>query len=298
MGTPLFALHSLKALHRAGHHIKAIYCQPAKQRGRGQKIQKNPTHLWGESHHIPVLTPTSLRTEDALVHMKNFKVDLIVVVAYGMLLPKQILDLPPMGCINIHASLLPRWRGAAPIQRAIMAGDMKTGLTTMYMDTGLDTGDMLETVELPISLTATAQSVHDDLAVASEELILSTLSKIVSGTSVPKKQPQTGILYAEKLMKDEGQLDFSKSAKELDCMIRGMTPQISVWYEGLSMRVKIVRATPVDSFAKIRTVGESLIQDGLLYIQCGTGMLRIDQIQPEGKKALEIREFLKGYRPL
>lgn len=296
MGTPLFALHSLKALHHAGYNIKAIYCQPAKQRGRGQKVQKNPTHVWGETHNIPVLTPTSLKTEEAFVQLKSFNADIIVVVAYGMLLPKQILDLPPMGCINIHASLLPRWRGAAPIQRAIMAGDVKTGLTTMYMDEGLDTGDMLETVELPILLTTTTQSLHDDLAVASEELILLTLQKIVLGTIVSKKQPDTGVVYAEKLMKDEGQLDFSKSAKELDCMIRGMTPQVSIWYEGLSMRVKIIRAIPVENCEKRLTVGESLIQDSNLYIQCGSGMLRIDMVQPEGKKALEIGEFLKGYR--
>ena len=298
MGTPLFALHSLKALHSAGHNIKAIYCQPPKQKGRGQKVQKNPTHIWGESHNIPVLTPTSLKTQDALDHVKSFNADLIVVVAYGLLLPKQVLALPPMGCINIHASLLPRWRGAAPIQRAIMAGDVKTGLTTMYMDEGLDTGDMLETVELPISLTTTAQSLHDALAVASEELIVSTLTSLQSGKIVQKQQPDIGVIYAEKLMKHEGQLDFFKSAKELDCMIRGMTPQISVWYEGLSTRVKIVHATPVENFEKILAVGAHHIQDGYLYIQCGAGMLRIDTLQPEGKKALETGEFLKGYRPV
>lgn len=298
MGTPLFALHSLKALHGAGHNIKAIYCQPPKERGRGQKVQKNPTHIWGESHDIPVLTPSSLKKPDALAGIKSFNADLIVVVAYGMLLPKEVLDLPPLGCINIHASLLPRWRGAAPIQRAIMAGDVKTGLTTMYMDEGLDTGDMLETVELPISITTTAQTLHDSLAVASEALILLTVKKILSGKLMPKKQPESGVVYAEKLMKHEGQLDFLKSAKELDCMIRGMTPQISVWYEGLSTRVKIVRATPVENFEKILKVGESFIQDNYLYIQCGVGMLRVDTLQPEGKKPLEISEFLRGYRPL
>jgi len=296
MGTPVFALSPLKALYNAGHNIKAIYCQPPKKKGRGHNVHKNPTHIWGDEHHIPVLTPTSLKTKEALHTAKSFNADVIVVVAYGLLLPKQILDLPHMGCINIHGSLLPRWRGAAPIQRSIMAGDVQTGLTTMYMDEGLDTGDMLETVELVISDKTTAQILHDDLAAASENLIISTLNGLQAGSIFPKKQADIGVTYAEKLMKDEGQLNFSKSAKELDCMIRGMTPQISVWYEGLSTRVKLLKVSPVAGFEKKLPVGNSVIQDGGLYIQCGEGMLCVHTVQPEGKTALAIAEFLKGYR--
>lgn len=298
MGTPLFALSPLKALYGAGHNIKAIYCQPPKQKGRGHKVHKNPTHIWGEDHHIPVLTPLSLKTEDAINIAKDFGADVIVVVAYGMLLPKEILDLPKMGCINIHGSLLPRWRGAAPIQRSIMAGDSKTGLTTMYMDEGLDTGDMLETIGVPISGKTTAQSLHDDLAVASEKLIVATLKGLQSGHITPKKQPDIGVTYAEKLMKHEGQLDFAKSATELDCMIRGMTPQISVWYEGLATRVKLLTVTPIESIEKIQNIGEAIIKDDALYIKCGAGMLRVHTVQPEGKKVMAIEEFLKGYRAL
>lgn len=295
MGTPVFALSSLKALYNAGHNIKAIYCQPPKQKGRGHKVHKNPTHVWGDEHNIPVLTPTSLKTEEALNTAKNFNADVIIVVAYGMLLPKQILDLPQMGCINIHGSLLPRWRGAAPIQRSIMAGDNKTGLTTMYMDEGLDTGDMLEAFEMKVSDTTTAQSLHDDLAAASEKLILSTLNGLQSGTIIPEKQPDSGVTYAEKLLKSDGELDFTKSAKELDCMIRGMTPQISVWYEGLSMRVKLLKVLPVSEFSKKLVIGAFIIKDNDMYIQCGDGMLQVNVVQPEGRKPLQIKEFLKGY---
>ncbi|PIZ34175.1 MAG: methionyl-tRNA formyltransferase [Alphaproteobacteria bacterium CG_4_10_14_0_8_um_filter_37_21] len=296
MGTPVFALSPLKALYDAGHNIKAIYCQPPKQKGRGHNVQKNPTHIWGEEHDIPVLTPKSLKTEEALDIAKNFHADIIVVVAYGMLLPKQILDLPHMGCINIHGSLLPRWRGAAPIQRAIMAGDRKTGLTTMYMDEGLDTGDMLETAELLISDTATAQSLHDELGKVSEKLILSTLSGLQLGHIRPKKQPDIGVTYAEKLLKSEGQLDFSKSAKELDCMIRGMTPQVSVWYKKTSVPIKLLSVQPCKNLKCSLLIGEYVVQDHAIYIQCGQGMLKVNTLQTEGKKPLHVKEFLKGYR--
>ncbi|MDP2194134.1 MAG: methionyl-tRNA formyltransferase [Alphaproteobacteria bacterium] len=296
MGTPDFALSPLIALHEAGHRIQAIYCQPPKEKGRGYSIQKNPTHLWGEEHGIPVLTPLTLRTDEALQTLKSFKPDVIVVVAYGMILPTAILNVPSMGCINIHASLLPRWRGAAPIQRAIMAGDSCTGLTTMMMDAGLDTGDILQITTIPIHADTTTPTLYEAMKAASGPLILSTIDGLVNHTITPQKQPEEGVTYAQKLLKTEGFLDFSQDAQTLDCHIRGLVPHISVWFENLAhTRFKILSAQPVNESFNIAP-GVAHIQDDALYIQCERGALRILTLQPEGKKPLATQAFLMGYR--
>lgn len=291
MGTPQFAVPPLNALSQERHEILAIYAQPPREKGRGHKVQKNPTHLWGDERGIPVFTPISLRSEEEVARFQSHKADIAVVVAYGLILPKQILDIPPLGCVNIHGSLLPRWRGAAPIQRAIMAGDAKTGITTMLMDEGLDTGPILEMAELDITHCATAQTLTQDMSDLGARLIVSTLKNLKSLT--PIKQPEEGITYAHKLQKSEGHLDFTKSATELDFEIRGLIPIVSVWYEPLG--VKILKAIPITQSFSV-DIGNFCIQDEKVFIQCGEGVLLVLEVQKEGGKPMATQEFLRGFK--
>jgi methionyl-tRNA formyltransferase len=294
MGTPEFALKPLEALYHAGHKIVAVYCQPPKEKGRGYKVQENPTHLWANEHNIPVFTPKSLRSFEELETFKSFNADIAVVVAYGMILPKEILDIPPMGCVNIHGSLLPRWRGAAPIQRSIMEGDTVTGITTMFMDEGLDTGPMLEWESIEINDETTSSSLYEDLSILGAKLILSTLEGLYLKTLKATIQPLEGITYAHKLLKSEGELDFTLPSRKLDCMIRGLVPQISIWAEFKSKRLKIIEVLPV---AKTFDVSPGIVihVNDKLFITCGEGSLEIISLQPEGGKHMSVDAFLRGF---
>lgn len=295
MGTPDFALTALISLYNAGHDIVAVYCQPPKEKGRGYKVQKNPTHLWAEENGIPVYTPISFKTSDEVDFFKTHNADIAVVAAYGMILPKEILEVPSMGCINIHGSLLPRWRGAAPIHRALMAGDGFTGITTMIMDEGLDTGHMLEWSEIPITMESNLQQLHDDLAELGSKLILSTLRGLLNKTLMPTPQPELGITYAHKLQKEEGLLNFSKPAIDLFRAIRALVPQVSVWSTLGEMRVKILDVALKTTEFNVDP-GVIVHQNGQLYIQCGNGSLQILRIQAEGGKPMNTQDFLRGLR--
>jgi len=289
MGTPDFAVPALAALHEAGHEIVAVYSQPPRRAGRGKKPRPGPVHLKAEALGVPVLTPTSLRKAEAQVAFDAHKADLAVVAAYGLILPQAILDAPRLGCFNIHASLLPRWRGAAPIHRAIMAGDAETGVTIMRMDAGLDTGDMALIGRTPISPLDTTQSLHDRLAAMGAKLMVDTASRLTAGTLALTPQPEGGITYAAKIDKAEAHIDWTRPAEETERLIRALTPFPGAWFETAGERVKVHRA--------LLTIGEGLpgtIVDDDLTVQCGAGRLQLVSLQRAGKRAMDATEFQRG----
>lgn len=298
MGTPEIAVSCLEALVNEGHNIKAVFTQPDKPKNRGHKLQMPPVKEYAEEKGIETYQPLSLRkgedAEKAYETLKALAPDCIVVVAYGQILPKTVLDLPKYGCVNVHASLLPKYRGAAPIQRAIMNGETETGITTMYMAEGLDTGDMIlkETVE--ISPKMTAGELHDRLAETGARLIAETLSQIEKG--IAPRTPQTDIntCYAERILKEDCQIDFTKSADALYNIIRGLSPSPCAFTFIGGKRLKVYFAEKLDtkSGAKPGTVigGEGLC------VACGEGALRLSEIQPEGGKRMRDTDLLRGRR--
>ena len=292
MGTPDFAVPTLQALIDAGHDLVAVYTQPPRPAGRGHKLQPSPVHKLAEAHGIPVLTPRSLRKEEAQTVFAAHLADAAVVVAYGLILPAAVLAAPRLGCFNLHASLLPRWRGAAPIQRAIMAGDAETGATVMQMDEGLDTGPMLLRETLPIGPETTAGSLHDALATRGAPLMLRALEELAAGRLIPRPQPEDGVTYAEKIDKAEARIDWSRPAAELDRQIRGLSPFPGAWFEHEGERVKVLLSALADGQGVPGTV-----LDGGLSIACGAGAVRLLRLQRAGKAALDAEVFQRG-RPI
>ncbi len=290
MGTPAFAVPTLKALREAGHEILAVYSQPPRPAGRGHHEQKSPVHLFAEELSIPVLTPSSLCGEEDQRTFASFQADAAVVVAYGLLLPKAILEGTRFGCFNVHASLLPRWRGAAPIQRAIQAGDEKTGITIMKMDEGLDTGPMLWREEVPVTSDTTAEGLHDTLSLLGAKSIVPALEGYLTGALVPQTQPQEGVTYARKLEKEERNLDWTQDARIIERTIRAFTPWPGVSFSIEGKQIKVLKATLVEATGR---PGETL--DARLTIACGKDALRLLQVQPSGKKSMAASDFLNGY---
>jgi methionyl-tRNA formyltransferase len=288
MGTPEFALPALKALIAAGHDITAVYSQPPKPQGRGYHIQKSPVHIYAESLGIPVFTPKSLRSEEEQEKFRRLNLDLAIVAAYGLILPKAILEAPKKGCLNIHGSLLPRWRGAAPIQRAIEAGDTETGITIMQMDEGLDTGDML-LKGVTLIHQKNAQELHDELSEMGADLLLKTLRDWDKLT--PQKQPEEGVTYAQKLKKEEGCIDWQNPAQKLEAKIRAFTPWPGCFFDLKGEKIKILKADyiPYDHSQKSGT-----ILDESLTIACEKDALKLLVLQRPGKKPLAAPEFLRG----
>lgn len=300
MGTPDFAATAFAALHAyaqsAGHEIVAVYSRPPTKQGRGMQLTPSPVHQAAEAADIPVFTPDRLKDDEAaLAAFQELRADLAIVVAYGMILPQSWLDAPRLGCWNIHASLLPRWRGAAPIQRAIMAGDRETGVAIMQMQAGLDTGPVLLEKRLPIAADDTAQSLHDKLAALGGTALVATLKaqdaldKTKSETLTAQPQAADGVTYAEKIDKAEARLDFTRSAAELDCHIRGLSPFPGAWFEVDGKRVKVLKAAPVELDGPTAHVAD----DGPV-IFCGQGALRLISVQKAGKAAMSGDEFLRG----
>jgi len=287
MGSPEFSLPALDALISAGHEVVAVYCQPPRAAGRGKKERPTPVQARAEELGLAVRHPRTLRTAQAQAEFAAFGADVAVVVAYGLILPKEILDTPPYGCINIHASLLPRWRGAAPIHRAIMAGDEKTGVCIMQMDEGLDTGPVLLRSEVPIGAGDTTQSLHDTLAYAGGELITKALENIDKITPAP--QPTDGITYAEKIDKSESRIDWSKPASEIDRKIRGLSPFPGAWCEYEGMRLKLLLSAPAKGSG---SPGELI--DTPAYVACGQGAVELKRLQKAGGKAQDADDFVKG----
>lgn len=292
MGTPDFAVPSLQALLGAGHEVCAVYTQPDKPQGRKQVLTPPPVKVLAQEHHIPVYQPLSFKGADAQAQLRVLEPEVIIVVAYGKLLPKAVLDIPPRGCINVHGSLLPRWRGAAPIQWSVIAGDQKAGVTTMQMAEGLDTGDMLLTYETEVGARETAGKLFDRLAQAGAELLVETLDKLDTITPTPQDDSQS--CYAHMLDKQMAVIDWSKTAHEIDCLIRGLNP----WPVALTTldgaRLKVYAAQPVSGAGKPGEVLEGDAKRGLV-VACGEGALMLEEIQLVGGKRMKCADFLRGH---
>lgn len=291
MGTPDFAVPTLKVLFEAGYPIKTVYSQPPRPVGRGHKVQLSPVHHFTLEHHLKVLTPSSLRYPESQKEFAELQADFAVVVAYGLILPKEILAATTYGCINVHASLLPRWRGAAPIQRAILAGDQKTGVTIMQMDEGLDTGPMILQEEINLTSETTGQSLHDKLANLGADLILPALEGLLTGRIIPQPQPQKGVTYAAKLTKEEAFLDWRKPAQQLERQVRAFMTWPGSCFVWEGEKIKVLQAS-YESFSFSSQPGEVIDSD--LLVACAHGALRLIELQRPGKSALKARDFLNG----
>jgi methionyl-tRNA formyltransferase len=289
MGTPDFAVPTLSELIGQGHAIAAVYTQPARPKGRGLSADPSPVEKLARAHGLTVRTPVTLKEPSAQAEFAALNLDAAVVVAYGLLLPKPILDAPRLGCFNLHGSLLPRWRGAAPIQRAIMAGDAETGVMVMRMEEGLDTGPVLMAERVPIR-RKTYGELHDELAQLGADLMARALSALERGSITEQLQPEDGATYAKKISKDKTRIDWRKSARELDCLIRALSPSPGAWCDAKGERVRVLYAEPG---AGSGTAGEIL--DDHLTVACGDGALRLLRLQRAGKSAMTADELLRGF---
>ena len=287
MGSPAFAVPCLRALHAAGHEIAAVYCQPPRPAGRGKAIRRCPVHIEAESLGLPVRTPERLR--GALTELDEFarlQLDAGIVAAYGLILPQQMLDAPKLGCINVHASLLPRWRGAAPIQAALLAGDAKTGVTIMQMEAGLDTGACLLKRTTPIGTNTTSLKLHDTLAAMGAELIL----EVLTTRPPPVPQPAIGVTYAPKLTRQDGWIDWARPAESIDRQIRAFNPWPGAFTTLAGAPLKILAANRSDA-----TGAPGTVLDRALTVACGRDAVALITVQLPGRAALDAHAFLLGH---
>lgn len=290
MGTPDFAVPVLEAFLAAGDTIAAVYSQPPRPAGRGQKLTPSPVQACAERHGLPVRHPVSLKTPEAQAEFAALQADAAIVVAYGLILPQAVLDAPKLGCFNLHASLLPRWRGAAPIQRALMAGDAETGVCAMQMDAGLDTGPVLACERLAIGPRMTVSDLHDGLVRIGAPLMVRAVHDFAAGKIVPQPQPAEGVTYAAKLARDEGRIDWSRSAAEIDRAVRALNPGPGTFFELNGERIKLLACAPADGSGE----AGSLLDDAGT-VACGTGALKLLRLQRPGKGPVDIDAFLRGY---
>ena len=295
MGTPDFAVGTLQALLQSEHEVVAVVTQPDKPKGRGKAMQFTPVKEVAAEAGIPVLQPKKVREEAVVEELRSYHPDVIVVVAFGQLIPKSILEMPKYGCVNVHASLLPKYRGAAPSQWAVIDGEEKSGVTTMQMDVGMDTGDMLEKIVVTLEPKETGGSLFDRLSTAGGELILSTLQKAEAGTLTPVKQPEEEATYAGMLTKALGQIDWTKDAAVIERLIRGLNPWPSAYtsYEGKTLKLWAADVVTEKSEAVPGTVVR--VEKDSFYVQTGSGLLKINELQLEGKKRMDSAAFLRGY---
>jgi methionyl-tRNA formyltransferase len=294
MGSPDFAATALQALHAAGHEIVCVYSQPPRPQGRGHKLTKTAVHQAAEDLGLEVRTPKSLKPAEEVAAFESLQADVAVVAAYGLILRTNILNAPRLGCINIHGSLLPRWRGAAPVQRAIQSGDVETGITIMQMDEGLDTGPMLSIESLPITAQDTGASLMDKMAVLGAEMIVSALTDLEQGRLTSTIQPEEGVLYAHKMSKDESLIDWTQSAEQIERTLRAFTP-----WPGLSMTIngERLRVHAVEIVRGVKADAGAVVADpsGAVVIACGVDALRITKLQRAGKAAQHIQDFVRGF---
>jgi len=292
MGTPEFAVPTFTEIASAGHEVVAVYTRAPKPAGRGQAERKSPIHIAAEGFGIPVMTPKSLRNDAEQIAFAAFDADVAVVVAYGLILPKPILDAPRLGCLNLHGSLLPRWRGAAPIQRAVLAGDARTGAMVMQMDEGLDTGPIALVDEMPIGPDMTTGELHDRMMLVGADLMGRALAALERGSLTFTPQNEEGVTYASKIDKAEARIDWSKPAGDVHNLIRGMSPFPGAWFDldlgGQVTRVKALRSTIGQGGGTPGTI----LPD--LTIACGDGAVRLVSVQREGKAAMDAQTFLRG----
>jgi len=294
MGTPDFAVPSLKALHEAGYEIPLVITQPDKPAGRGKKITPPPVKVLAESLEIPVYQPEKVKGNEELIEkLKEISPDLIVVAAYGKILPDEILNLPKFRCINVHASLLPEYRGASPIQSALLDGKEKTGVTIMLISPELDAGDIISQREVPIEKSDNAQTLHDKLAKVGAELLVETIPLYVSGELKPVPQDSSKATYCKPITKEMGRIDWNLPAEKIFNMVRAFTPWPSAYTTFRGKRVKITKAEPIDGTGE---PGKIIKADRELVVATGKGALKIEKLKPEGKKEISGEEFIRGYR--
>ena len=289
MGTPDFAVAALARI-KEEHDVIAVYTQPPRPAGRGQQDRPSATQLFAEKHGIPIHAPKSLKKEDAQATFKALDADIAVVAAYGLILPQAVLDAPRLGCVNIHASLLPRWRGAAPIQRAIMAGDAESGVTIMQMDAGLDTGPMLLKRATPITASTTAGALHDTLAQVGGDLVLEALAGLEGGTLRPTPQPAEGVVMAAKIDKTEAHIDWNRPAGDVLRHIHGLSPFPGAWFVHGNERIKVLKVELAHGGGAPGTA-----TDDRLAINCADGAVRLVSVQRAGKAPMAADIFLRGY---
>ena len=289
MGTPEFAVPTLSRLIGQGHDIAAVYTQPPRPRGRGLETEPSAVARLAESHRLQVRTPLTLRNGEARDEFAALNLDAAVVVAYGLILPLPVLESPRLGCFNLHASLLPRWRGAAPIQRAIMAGDDETGVMVMRMEQGLDTGPVLMAERVRIA-RKTYGELHDELAQLGADLMACAISALERGTIKEHRQDENGATYAKKISKEESRIDWTRSAREIDCQIRGLSPSPGAWCEARGERLKILYAEPATESG-----APGAVLDNSLTIACGDGALKLERLQRAGRAPMAAGEFQRGF---
>jgi len=291
-GTPDFAARHLQALIQSEHQIVGVYSQPDRPAGRGKKLKASEVKELALEHNLPVFQPQSLKNDEALAELTSLNADIMIVVAYGLILPKAILEAPRLGCLNVHGSILPRWRGAAPIQRAIWAGDKQTGVTIMQMDEGLDTGDMLHISRCPISTTETSASLYTKLAELGPDALIETINKLANGEITPEPQNDELANYAKKLSKEEADIDWSMSALQIERNIRSFNPWPMCFTQMGGQTVKIHQAQVM---LQSGVPGQILSSDkNGVVVACGEHALCITQLQPQGKKPMAINDFLNG----
>ncbi|MBY0567709.1 MAG: methionyl-tRNA formyltransferase [Hyphomonadaceae bacterium] len=289
MGSPAFALPTLAALIDAGHDIACVYSQPPRPAGRGKQERPTPVHAFAAERGIEVRTPKSLKKSEPQEAFAALKLDAAIVVAYGLILPKAIIDAPRLGAFNLHGSLLPRWRGAAPIQRAIMAGDALTGVQVMRMEEGLDTGPVLATARTRIDAADTTASLHDRLAALGAPLMVDALAALERGAAVETPQSEEGVTYAHKITPAEARIDWTKDARAIDCAIRGLSPSPGAWFELEGVRIKALM-----SRAEEGEGAPGAVLDDQLLVACGSGAVRLLTVQREGRGPLDAHAFLRG----
>ncbi len=294
-GTPEFAVPALAALRQSSHQIVAVYTQPDRPAGRGRVMTASAVKACALAHSLPVEQPVNFRDATVVEHLRGYAPDLMVVAAYGLILPQAVLDIPRYGCINIHGSLLPRWRGAAPIQRAILAGDTETGITIMRMEAGLDTGPMLLMQGLPIGARDTAATVHDRLATLGASLLLQVLHDLPAALAQARPQPAAGVTYAQKLSKDEAALDWAQTAQQLDRQVRAFNPWPIAETRLHGEQLRVWQATVVElAHAAVPGTVLSATAAGI-QVACGSDVLNLTQVQQAGRKALSAAEFIKSH---
>jgi methionyl-tRNA formyltransferase len=292
MGTPAFAATILSALIDAGHHILAVYTQPPRPAGRGHRPQLSPVQLLAAQYRLPVCCPVTLRTPEAQAAFAALGAAAAVVAAYGLILPRPILMAPRLGCLDVHASLLPRWRGAAPIQRALLAGDPVTGITIMQMEEGLDTGPILLQEAVPIASDATGVGLTAELAVLGSRLMLAALDAVAKGRLAPQPQQQTGVTYANKIGREEGRLDWRRPSTELERRVRALDPWPGAFFDSAGERIRLHAAVALPGPAG---GVPGTVLDDRLSIACGEGVLRLVRLQRPGRASLEAPAFLRGF---
>lgn len=295
MGTPDFSVPTLEQLIR-NHQVVGVVTQPDKRKGRGKAMAFPPVKEKALEYDIPVYQPVKVREPEFIEELKKMNPDIIVVVAFGQILPEEILNLPPYGCVNVHASLLPKYRGAAPIQWAVIDGEKETGVTTMYMAKGLDTGDMLDKVVVPIDPKETGESLHDKLSEAGGRLILETLTKLENGTAVRIPQNDAESCYAKMLTKELGEIDWNQSAAAIERLIRGLNSWPSAYTHLDGKTLKIWDADVEEGQADVAVGTVTEVKKDCFYVQTGDGRLKINEIQLQGKKRMEVQAFLLGYK--